>query len=371
MRYKGMSVGTNYKRRPFLALTIALLAVFLGAALAMAAVKSSHMDRFRNPEGCLGCHAGIGAPNTPLLKGKREELCFRCHGTFSRGKAVGKNIESVLTKHSRHPIFETSKYHTKNEVLPEIEPSMPRHVACADCHSAHLSTPEVPWRGSKGYISGQARIRQPGLPPMGLRLNIAAEEYELCYLCHSDSANLPFDSRNIAELFDTGNESYHPVEAPGRNTNVPSLIRALSITSRIICTDCHGNSDIGGPKGPHGSDYSPILVAKYRTGDGPEGPTEYELCYMCHDRRSILGDESFKKHNRHVVSEATACFTCHASHGSSSNRHLIEFNSLVVSASPTSGGPIYIPGATGNPKCYLSCHGVDHNTSDVGGNPWP
>jgi predicted CXXCH cytochrome family protein len=358
------------------AVLFASVAVLLGAALALAAGKGdpSHMDSFENPEGCAGCHAGRGAPGTPLLKGKREQLCFRCHGTFSLGRAR-RDIESVLAKSSRHPILETSQYHVQGEVLPENENSMLRHVACADCHAAHLSNSEVPWRGSRGYIPGKARLRQPGAPPIGLRLQRSSEEYELCYLCHSESTNLPIGAERINEFFDTSNQSYHPVETPGRNTNVPSLVRALSITDIITCTDCHGNNDSLGPKGPHGSDYSPILVADYRTEDGPEDPLHYELCYMCHDRRSVLGDESFIRHNLHVVSENTSCFTCHDSHGSTDNPHLIDFNAFVVSPSLTAGGPVYMPSIGGNPRCYLACHDADHNTTGITilgvTTPWP
>jgi predicted CXXCH cytochrome family protein len=322
------------------------------------------MKRFSNPEGCYGCHAGKGDPGTPLLKARREQLCFRCHGSFSRSWAASKNIESVVSKQSNHPIAETSHYHIRGEVLPEEQSSIPRHVACADCHIAHRSTPEVPWRGARGYVSGLMGSQPPGLRPQGLRLRRASEEYELCYLCHSDSKNLTGSSRNMAELFNPSNFSYHPVEAPGRNLNVPSLVRALSITDRIRCSDCHGNNDKMGARGPHGSDYSPILVAQYRMEDGTEDPKTYELCYMCHDRRSVLGDESFKKHNRHVVAEQTTCFTCHASHGSA-NSNLIEFNTLVVNPSPTDGGPVYMPGVNGNPRCYLECHSANHNFTGI------
>jgi predicted CXXCH cytochrome family protein len=352
------------RRRPLLIVALVVFVLFLGAALVLAAGRPSHMNRYSNPEGCRGCHAGRGESGTPLLKAKREQLCFRCHGAFSENWAPGKDIQKVVSKNSNHPIIETSQYHIRGEVLPEEESSMLRHVTCADCHVAHMSTPEFPWRGAKGYMSGLPGAQHPGLRPQGLRLRQATEEYELCYLCHSDSRNLPAGSRNMAELFNPSNFSYHPVEAPGRNLDVPSLVRVLSITDRIGCTDCHGNNDSMGPKGPHGSDYSPILIAQYRMEDGPEDAREYELCYMCHDRRSVLGDESFRRHNRHVVSEQTSCFTCHASHGST-NSHLIEFNTLVVSSSPTDGGPIYQTGTAGNPRCYLECHSADHNFTGI------
>jgi len=315
------------------------------------AVKPTHLDRDKNPEECSGCHSGVGVPGTPLLKDRPERLCFRCHGTMSRGRAK-TDIESVFSKNSIHPVFETSKYHLRGEDLPERVPTTPRHVACPDCHSAHATIPQAPWAGTKGYSQGRLRGKQ------------AQAEYELCYLCHSDSANLPPGQKNKREEFSLFNESYHPIEGPGRNHYVPSLIRGLSENSLIKCTDCHGNNDRNGAKGPHGSDYSPILVATYTTTDGIESPKTYELCYMCHDRRSILGDESFKKHSFHIINQNTSCYTCHSSHGSRDTKNLIVFNPLVVSPSNSGLAPQYIPDPV-QTRCYLKCHNSEHNPSGV------
>ena len=261
---------SSLTRRPHVLIALlAMTGVLIWAGLAIAD-RPSHMDSFRNPDGCQGCHSGKGAPGTPLLKASRERLCYVCHGTFSKDNPTAKDIESVLSKFSHHPVIETSHFHFNGEVLPEIDSSVPRHVACEDCHVAHLSSRELPWQGARGYIASQVRTGEKGhnTEPPGLRLKNASEEYEMCYLCHSDSENLPGDSKNMAEQFDPNNTSYHPIEAPGRNHDVPSLVRALSITDVIRCTDCHGNSDPLGPKGPHGSDYSPLLVAEYDTRSG-------------------------------------------------------------------------------------------------------
>jgi hypothetical protein len=277
------------------------------------------------------------------------------------------NLEAVFQKDSIHPIFETGGLHRLAEKLPEADYSAERHVSCFDCHRVHVSRSDNTVAGVKGYTPGPAR----GDRASGRRFREPLEDYELCYLCHSVSANLPADSTNKAEEFNPDNPSFHPVEAPGRNPNVPSLRGGLQVNDRIQCGSCHGNDDKGGPQGPHGSDFEPLLVAKYRTEDGPEDGTDYDLCYMCHERRSILADESFRYHNLHIEQQKTACYTCHDSHGSMSNQHLIEFNSLVVSSSDVSGGPSYQTGAAGAPQCFLKCHDVDHNINGIGGKPWP
>lgn len=354
----------------FLAVVFLLsLTVVLAAGVAWAK-KPSHMDRAVNVMGCAGCHAGRGVPGSALLKADKERICFECHGTFSRGRSSKHDVESVFSKTSVHPVLETTMYHVPGEELPEKTESQLRHVSCFDCHMAHLSTASSPMRGSKGYIPGPGR-RGRGFPPAGMKLRRATEAYEVCYLCHSESANLPLESTNIAELLDPGNASYHPVEAPGKNSNVPSLMRNLSVSSTVECSDCHGNNDVMGPKGPHGSDYPPILKAEFNQLDGPEDPKRYELCYMCHDRRSVLGDESFKYHNRHVVLQSTSCYTCHNSHGSSLSGDLIDFKTDVVLESNVDGGPEYLPASGGRPRCYLNCHGIEHNSAGVAGNPWP
>lgn len=363
-------------------IVFSLAAVLVWDASAVMKPRPSHMDGSKNPEGCRGCHSGRGRKGTPLLKARREILCFKCHGALSRGRGrAATDMESVFAEVSRHPI-ETAVYHRKGERLPERFSTTPRHVSCADCHKTHITDSERPWRGARGYAPGKIRVTaDKGVPPLGLSLKQASEEYELCYLCHSDSANLPSGARNKGEEFDPANASYHPVEMPGKNRYVPSLIRELSVTSVITCTSCHGNNDPSGPEGPHGSDYAPLLVAEYKTENGPEGPKVYELCYMCHDRRSILQNESFQRHNQHIVlyGGGTSCYTCHATHGSRLLENLMDFSEERVgdrvSSLTNGGGPDYIQQAHGRPRCTLNCHGVDHDAVDPngagGGKQWP
>ncbi len=329
----------------FIKATAFIFAGVLTAGLAMGAMKEkpTHLNSGKNVLGCSGCHSSRGAPSG-------KALCFRCHGALNR-KWAKTDIEGLFAKRSKHPVYETEKYHSRGEELPEKLPSVQRHVSCRDCHSAHLTTTDVPWAGSRGYSRGKAR------------LNKASVEYEVCYLCHSDSENLPSGSENMREAFDPANASYHPVEMIGRNNFVPSLVRDLTVNSKVTCTDCHGNSDQNGPKGPHGSDYEPMLVAEYRTFESVESPKAYELCYMCHDRRSVLGDESFPKHRLHVVTQTTSCHTCHTAHGQRDNRHLISFDPAVVGISNTGLGPQYLPGSP--TRCYLRCHDIDHNPGGV------
>jgi predicted CXXCH cytochrome family protein len=357
-------------RKLMAAVTVVFLLVLSWEAHG-AMLDPSHMDKRKVPKGCADCHSGRGASRSALLKASSDKICLLCHGSMSRLKS-STDIEAVFKKESRHPVFETSQIHWFGEKLPEESSSTSRHVSCYDCHNTHKTERDKPWKAVRGYSPGLMRgMGIGGGAPPGQRLIEADELYQLCYLCHADSANLPDDATNTAVAFDTMNESYHPVELPGRNSFVPSLVRVLHVTSTISCTDCHGNDDPRGPRGPHGSDNSPLLVGKYRTEEGREGAKVYELCYMCHKRRSILGNESFRRHTLHIVKVRTSCHTCHDAHGSVDNKHLIEFYEEVVEPSDVDAGPTYELGPAGMPKCYLKCHETDHNRDGIGDNPWP
>jgi hypothetical protein len=200
-----------------------------------------------------------------------------------------------------------------------------------------------------------------------------SREYELCFRCHADStrkgsAVVPrqYPETNTRLEFGQSSASYHPVVSPGRNPNVPSLVPRYTTGSFIYCTDCHGNDQgpggMGsGPNGPHGSLYAPILERRLEmVDDTTESAAAYALCYKCHNRSSILGDESFKGHRKHIVDERTACTTCHDSHGVAGKTHLINFNPNYVTPAP--GGRLeFIDQGTFRGQCYLTCHGEVHS----------
>lgn len=324
----------------------------------------AHADPSLLLKECGSCHVGHGEPRTAMLPAREEDLCYRCHGNRSnitevRGeKSLAEGVEpadikSEFGKPSHHPV-EISGVHRADEVLPETSPSAGRHAECIDCHPAH-STP----------LGGVRKIGPEGLEKKRSTLPGLAFEYQVCYRCHSDSANLPVYETNKRVEFDTANPSYHPVEAAGKGRDMPSLISPYTTTSLIACTDCHGNDSEVGPEGPHGSIYEPILIKNYnRRDDVYESPFEYELCYECHQRESILGNESFNKHREHIVTNKTSCYTCHDSHGSQDYPRLIRFNKdpRYTQVYPNSAGRLeYINIVGSPPECYLSCHDVDHN----------
>ncbi len=316
---------------------------------------TSHGDINKLPKSCRACHQGHGIVNTRMLSTSKDVFCFRCHGeSLSREQlrqdgliasdVFLQDIRREFDKPYRHPIEITGR-HVYGETLPETDPSMPRHAECVDCHHHHYVTEENKHLGLRG-TNVQGQQVQP-----------ISNEYELCFNCHSYSANLPSDQTNKATLFDISNPSYHPVVGQGKNNNVSSLLSPLTPASMIKCTDCHGNDDVFGPKGPHGSNYERLLKKKFVSTDGASSSDQYELCFSCHASASILSDEI---HSRHVSGVGASCRTCHNPHGSMQYTHLIDLNN--ISISPSSGFALQFNDLGDRAgECYLSCHGRDHN----------
>ena len=346
--------------------------------------------------GCESCHKPHTATNASrMLKGVEENTCNTCHGPSG---VATTNIASEFNKTYRHPTYSvTPSVHDASEApdsilyrMPETNATAARHAECADCHNPHASyaaaatAPKGSGRlaGVWGIDSNGLRVDPSGTPP-------SVREYEICFKCHGDSANKqqptgpspPYANRQAAQFnkrmqFDPANPSYHPVEAPGRSTSVPSLMAPWTTTSTIYCTDCHDN-DTGpkaptpgaGPAGPHGSNYKHLLVAEYDMDNGSqvESAAAYALCYKCHSRTSILADLSFLQHSRHLLLAMAPCSVCHDPHGisatqgtSTNNSRLINFDKRFVSPSASGLLRFEVTG-TGHGQCYLNCHGVEHN----------
>lgn len=342
-----------------------LLIVTMTMSLVYAeAGKPIHLDPQNMPDGCASCHRGFD-----FTDGGGAYKCISCHGPtgggnsfISRGTRL-KDLTKDFSKNYRHPVFVKPQTHSPREIKPETVPTAPRHADCADCHSPHYFSTENPYAGLRGKKVGNLVTQ-------------ITKEYELCYLCHSDSANLPVKSTNKRVEFSINNPSFHPIESEGKNQAVISLIRPYrekksspSDITILKCVDCHSSDDTNSARGPHGSKYQGLLTDNYATGDNiTESSFAYGICYKCHKRSSILGNESFPSHSRHITGErnfkggGTSCFTCHSSHGSTENRYLIRFNREFVTESST-GKLKFVEKGTYmfHGECWLSCHGVDHN----------
>jgi predicted CXXCH cytochrome family protein len=320
---------------------------------------------------CGSCHV-------PHAAGSKEELtrfaspeknCTYCHSS----DGPGQSVMAEFNKASAHPILVNSQAHTPNE--NPINPSV-RHVVCVDCHNPHADNNST---GSQTHISG-ALAGVTGVSTGGTVMRTAQHEYELCFRCHGDSAQrgparVPrqYVETNTRREFNPSNISFHPVEATGKNTRVPSLLQPLTVSSTVGCTDCH-NNDQGpgaggsGPKGPHGSAYVPLLERKLLLTDGTAyNPDNFALCYKCHSPAVVDSQSgtSWAYHQKHLETCRAVCTTCHDSHAAS-QPHLINFNTAYVL--PFNGVLRYTSTGANHGTCTLTCHdgtGQNHPHNNV------
>jgi len=328
--------------------------------------------------GCMNCHKVHSAPHRErLLRFQREEDgCLNCHS----GAVASFNIAADIGKRSNHDGRRRTDVHDPTE----RSLTMRRHVECVDCHNPHAAEHNSIGQvaGTFGQVLKGPNFYASGTTITGQDVQRASFLYEVCLKCHGDgvSQRPPEITRQVTghgvrAAFRPSNASFHPVAAPRRNQDVVSLIPPLRVGSMITCTDCH-NSDSAralrgtGANGPHGSIFEPLLARNYDTTDfTTESGHAYALCYTCHARESILNDESFALHRRHVVGERTPCSACHDPHGvprgsggSVNHGSLINFDLSIVTAAGTPGGSRIQYEDTGSfsGSCTLSCHGVTH-----------
>ncbi|MEE9552685.1 MAG: cytochrome c3 family protein [candidate division Zixibacteria bacterium] len=330
---------------------------------------SGHIDNFLLPEGCGSCHVGHGETNQPMLAESEERFCFQCHGSdddrsrmISEGKlspaAQLADLDIEFSKPFHHPV-EEGFGHSPVERLPSASTGTPGHAECVDCHNPHQRIEQAE----------KKRYEVSGYSLTGQYLDIAYYEYEICLKCHVDYFGYDGTRREITSEFSLSSASQHSVTKPISGEKLPSLTGFLSTVMK--CSDCHTNDDPGGPRGPHGSNNQYLLSGNYNLDAvAEENPYAYEFCYSCHDRLSILNNESFPYHREHISGDTfgertgTSCYTCHASHGSRDNSHLIEFNPIAVSPDPNTGLIRYNATGEGGGECYLTCHGQTHSPGE-------
>ena len=355
---------------------------------------------------CTNCHGTHSSGSSPrLLAAPEEATCFGCHAGANASPPL-LNIKNEFSKSYTHPTITVANQHDAAESITPINAG--RHAECPDCHNTHAASGsgtatapavEPALSGASGFAGAG------GLQP-------AANEFEVCFKCHADSTNKPQNSAGYStygftavrvtntQVPDPYNErlkfgstiSRHNVSNPRMRTGaqVPSLrgsmlnlngSSGLPIGNYVYCTDCHANDQArkvqgSGPNGPHGSNWTHLLERRYDQEAPLGGGAPYVggingsagTCNKCHDvANSILQDRSFSKHAKHVGDEHASCSTCHDPHGIPSgnvvnNYALINFDTRVVGAS--SGGILSYQSSgagTFHGRCYLRCHGQDHN----------
>ncbi|MDO8631256.1 MAG: cytochrome c3 family protein [Phycisphaerales bacterium] len=327
---------------------------------------------------CRSCHRShsAGGHARLLMFEKEEDNCLGCHD----GRIAHTNILAELDKLGSHDPRQYQGRHDPVEVQAGGNP----HVECADCHNPHAVTAQ-PVSSTYDPI-GATLVGSRGVTIAGAPIENAQYEYEVCFRCHGDTA-VPIQDRilrqsqtdNLRLKFSPGNPSFHPVAMSSPSDETPSLAPGVARGSLMRCTDCHNNESGpraggGGPDGPHGSNFDFLLERNYGVLDnGSESEFEYAMCYKCHQRSSILGDQSFSEHRKHIVEERSPCSACHDPHGISStllagsdHTHLINFDTTIVRPESRSGRIEYRDLGRFAGSCTLVCHGEQHRNEDYG-----
>ncbi|MEN8008348.1 MAG: cytochrome c3 family protein [Candidatus Krumholzibacteriota bacterium] len=346
---------------------VALVAVLAVLTLWGIGPALGHVGSPQLADDCGGCHVGHGKPGEPMLAKSEEDFCFQCHGSEqerSRMIADGWLMPSArlldmrpeFDKQYSHPV-DREGLHSPTEKLPSVGGAEVSHAECVDCHNPHQrleAGKKVDFAVSGYSISGQYLER-------------SLYEYEICLKCHSDRMGIKNTERSLDRVFALSVRSQHPVTVQPSGKTIPSLMGKAMDRQRMKCSDCHRSGDPEGPKGPHGSDNEFMLSGNYnRDVFVQESAYAFEFCYSCHDRLSILGNESFPYHREHIEGDpfsgrqGTSCFTCHASHGSPDNTNLIQFNLQAVTGEKMSRRVEYLETGSGSGTCVLECHGYNH-----------
>ena len=350
--------------------------------------------------GCLNCHTphNAGTP-TRLIKGEEEKTCYLCHD----GTVAAKNIKDDSAKIYAHPVNITPNPDHDAETL-ENPATMAQHAECSDCHNPHSTEAALPMISFNPSNPGAPHTTAPAANALiknvkGVDINGAVKsnvqyQYELCFKCHglpgksacgngrcSTATNLQmvrqdgvYNIRDKVNSATPGLVSYHPIERnnPANDTEVPSLRADIPLnktSSLIYCTDCHSSDTAAsgpGANGPHGSRFPAILAQNYGFASNvPDSSASHQVCFKCHDERSIRADESKFPHNKHLKEGRSGCINCHDPHGSQSSTHLINFLTNiggVANVKPISPNaePVWTDLGVYAGSCTLSCHGFDH-----------
>ncbi|HUK36850.1 MAG TPA: cytochrome c3 family protein [Vicinamibacterales bacterium] len=320
---------------------------------------------------CINCHDPHGVKDStgliPAMLRKRDgDLCVSCHN----GSRARIDIASEYNKAYHHP-FGPRGRHNPSEGKPgdfAAAVGNNRHSDCSDCHNAHRmdvnsALPSPPQASSR--LAGVSRVQvvnggagvAPNYTWRAADDPAAANEYEICFKCHSSWTTQPAGQSNLAILTNPANPSYHPIQAAGKNARIDprAFVNGMAADSIISCTDCH-SSDDRNIRGPHGSSYAHLLKKPSTTTTSLQPMTSDDICFDCHSYdvygngsspAAVQGASRFNTHVLHVAGQKIPCYDCHETHGSTRRPALI--------AQRIPGISSFTQNATGG-TCVTTCH---------------
>jgi hypothetical protein len=355
---------------------------------------------------CRICHRahtpGMAKAKAPVAEGKTQSrasavdtICMDCHqgpSTPTRDQGASKlpTWAGSGSSHVDGPFLDRARTFTKVTDRGDGR-KITLRAQCDGCHDVH------PRNQSSNLLSlafdAQGKIQKARPTSVS----------QVCFGCHAGTDAVRFlkGEGDLGALMGPSAQSAHrPGTTPRSRTDLPSLRSGL-FSGTLDCTSCHDNANPNGPRGPHSSPFPNLLKAAYaREGDlGIVGTRGNDLCYSCHERASIEGNQSFAFHAQHLsgfagvgatrgakvgqtpkrsgaallpglrasgfnagpggFGQPTTCATCHDPHGSSKQPALIAFDPAVVAKSSVGSVSFQRTGFRQG-TCTLTCHGYDH-----------
>ena len=380
-------------------------------------------------DNCASCHRIHTGQDSNLIKSAvpQSTLCFSCHdGTGANYNVAAEFSDASVPANDpatssfySHPATTVST-HSSGQT-DEFAGVLNRHSECGDCHNPHTANDAAPTESGSGWTASGALTGISGVAastPLAWKDPIGYE-YELCLKCHSGYTQLlsyskeSYKKTDKAAEFDPANNSYHPVEAPGKNTTA-GLTNSLAggtlwqftTASTIRCLNCHGDyrSISGTPSGrlaPHSSPYRGLLIANYRDRNlkprlEAYNSNDFTLCILCHSPAPFSDgsenprvDTNFRLHGLHLTGISiygsgsasldidapgggqgnAICAECHyRTHGTATapwpeNQNYSRGVNFAPDVQPVFGqtDPIW---SLNDSTCTLTCHGVTHDLRD-------
>ncbi|MDH4140568.1 MAG: FG-GAP-like repeat-containing protein, partial [Coriobacteriia bacterium] len=298
-----------------------------------------------------------------------------------------ENLGILPPTSGAHPTTAYSARHSVDESIGAVGATN-RHAECVDCHASHEAEPGVHAMGDSnlaGALEGAFGlfVQYSGTPwtqptywddfsgPIPV-----AEEYELCFRCHS-SYTTGYTGGDKALEFNPDNAAMHPIVRRGKNLGIWDSAFTLGTpwnptagddpdyglsSPRMTCSDCHASDDPASPRGPHGSIYPHLLRSKASTDALELGGGQNDLCVICHDNWTYnTSDSDFgpplpvppgyssRIYHRHFVAWGAYCLECHEEHGTNTP-HMIRAADYVHEVD----GGVWEDYS----MCSVSCHGV-------------
>ncbi len=271
----------------------------------------------------IGIFVVLYGVSVTAVKGE-ELVCSNCHEKLTQGRVVHPALEEGCDACHEVELVEKPK---KGEPPHTVTPIDDVNDLCSGCHDVPEDLENV---HSPIEDEGCTFCHDPH--SSGQDFLLRSPPYDLCGQCHRSALPTAYASRHKPVLERCG--FCHDVHGSAKDTY-------LKKSSPDLCLECHtkiqkeieaenphppAEEDCLNCHKPHASLDAYLLNAYFpKDPYAYYTPVRYDLCWQCHDREEIFGEDSgFRTalgKNLHAVhvkqKKGRVCTFCHSPHGSS------------------------------------------------------